>query len=183
MIREVCSNWVWGQINTQRTVTRIMTVFERVFPYPHVGQRRSPSPKPQNYCVHNFQGESVVVSANETLHIRTETWKSTHSSSKVAIEKKSDIIISRGRRSFCAVLVSAISAFVAVVITVVSVSLGNLFAHELRVCSIMRYRNKCFNERCSAEIVSRAAVMNMIILLLFLWYMQRSFTFHARLSS
>lgn len=90
----------------------------------------------------------------------------THSSSKVAIEKISDVIISRGRLSFSGVFVLAVSVFVTIVMTVVSLSQGNLFAHEISVCSIIRYRNKCFNEQCSAEI--GAAVMNMIILPLYL---------------
>lgn len=46
----------------------------------------------------------------------------THSSSKVAIEKISDVIISRGRLSFSGVFVLAVSVFVTTVMNVVSLS-------------------------------------------------------------
>lgn len=55
----------------------------------------------------------------------------THSSSKVAIEKISDVIISRGTLSFSGVFVLAVSVFVTIVMTVVS------FCHK-EICLLMR---------------------------------------------
>ncbi len=76
----------------------------------------------------------------------------THSSSKEAIENISDVIISR---DICLFLLCV--HYITIVMTVASLSQGNLLAHEKSICfgwSIMRYRNKCVNERCSADIVS-----------------------------